>query len=418
MLITLLINSVLPRIGTVCNIPYNTNSGWVEGQINNLTDNGHYVQVITTSSHVDKIIDYSFDMERYIVVPVSKERVYETFLSSLKEMRVTGDVIHIFGTEQRTTLAALNYFPLEKTIISIQGLAHACADMFLKDFNYDKPQSVLSKLLPKFYFSKKGLNQLRQNGIREIESIKLLKNVAGRTKWDKALVKLINKNINYYYCNEVLRDEFYDSIKWKFSKIRNHSIFLTQIQSPIKGFDKFLQALSIVVQRFPDTKVYVASGIYESVNSIKRKILNEMVEWNSQINYMLDKYNLRKHIVFLQGLNAKEMIEQYLKAHVFVSPSRIENSSNSVCEAKILGVPCVVSAVGGCWDLIEHGKDGFLYEFSDYRMCAYYIMEIFKNKELASRLSLNAIQSGEKYNSKEENIKILETIYKQLAGQE
>jgi glycosyltransferase involved in cell wall biosynthesis len=41
------------------------------------------------------------------------------------------------------------------------------------------------------------------------------------------------------------------------------------------------------------------------------------------------------------------MKSEYLNCKVFVSPSPIENSPNSVWDAEILGVPTVASYVGG-----------------------------------------------------------------------
>ena len=77
---------------------------------------------------------------------------------------------------------------------------------------------------------------------------------------------------------------------------------------------------------------------------------------------------------------AESMKKQYLKCNVFVSPSGIENSPNSVCEAQMLGVPVVASYVGGTPDMIPDSKCGFLYRFEDIEMLAYYIKKVFREE--------------------------------------
>ena len=52
------------------------------------------------------------------------------------------------------------------------------------------------------------------------------------------------------------------------------------------------------------------------------------------------------------------MLEEYLKAHVYILPSTIENSSNSLSEAMLLGVPSVASYVGGTPDLLRTSTGG------------------------------------------------------------
>ena len=72
------------------------------------------------------------------------------------------------------------------------------------------------------------------------------------------------------------------------------------------------------------------------------------------------------------------MKQAYLDANVYVLPSAIENSSNSLCEAQILGVPIVASYCGGTPSLIEEEKTGFLYRYEEVEMLAQIIIRLFQ----------------------------------------
>jgi glycosyltransferase involved in cell wall biosynthesis len=108
------------------------------------------------------------------------------------------------------------------------------------------------------------------------------------------------------------------------------------------------------------------------------------------------------------------MCKRFLKTHVFVSPSTIENESNSLSEAKILGTPCVASYVGGVTDRLEHGIDGFFYPANEPYMLAYYICQIFKDDDLALILSQNAREHAIKTHDKIINSERLIQIYKEI----
>ena len=54
----------------------------------------------------------------------------------------------------------------------------------------------------------------------------------------------------------------------------------------------------------------------------------------------------------------------------------------------LLGVPVVSSAVGGVSSMLMHGREGYLYPFDEAYMLAYYIEEIFRNRDKALEMSL------------------------------
>src|SRR5581483_2952640 len=83
-----------------------------------------------------------------------------------------------------------------------------------------------------------------------------------------------------------------------------------------------------------------------------------------------------RHLGFL---DADAMAGELRRAHVFALPSFMENSSNSLCEAMQVGLPCVASYAGGVPSLIEHGRTGLLFPPGDAPLLAEYIARIFRD---------------------------------------
>lgn len=59
--------------------------------------------------------------------------------------------------------------------------------------------------------------------------------------------------------------------------------------------------------------------------------------------------------------NRSDMKELYALADVFVMASYREGLSRSIMEAMASGLPCIVSDIRGNRDLIENGKNGFVF---------------------------------------------------------
>lgn len=75
--------------------------------------------------------------------------------------------------------------------------------------------------------------------------------------------------------------------------------------------------------------------------------------------------------VCLRGTaTAGELARQLRESTVYVHPSYIDNSPNSVCEAQYLGVPVIATNVGGVSSLIDNGMNGILVQSHDAYMLA------------------------------------------------
>ena len=167
--------------------------------------------------------------------------------------------------------------------------------------------------------------------------------------------------------------------------------------------------IKIEILNIPLIKVRIAGYDITCRNTIKDKI--KLSGYGKYILNLLTKYKLQNKVSFLGPLDEHKMIEEYQKAHIFICPSSIENSPNSLGEAQLIGTPVIASYVGGIPDMVQNGKTGILYRFEEIEMLAEYIKQIFENDKLAKQLSENEIREAEKRHDKETIFKELISIY-------
>lgn len=322
------------------------------------------------------------------------------------------DIVHVQGTEMPHGMFYVDACGNEKVVASIQGLTSVYERYFYGGIDF---LDILKNVsLYDLYSSNSifaGRKRCQKSGKFEIKNISNLKHIIGRTKWDEVHAKCINPNIHYYFCNETLRPSFYLSKKWQYENCEPHTIFLSQCKYPIKALHMMLKAMTIILKEYPDAKIYIGSCL----RIMPKNILYRMAPTNygGYLYKMIKKLNIEKHICFLGELDEKRMTEAYLKANVFVSPSSIENSPNSLCEAQLLGVPSVSSMVGGVEDLTRNGLTTFCYRFEEYEMLAYYVKKIFANDYDANRFKL-AMQDAQIRHNPVSNIEKLLGIYARI----
>lgn len=315
---------------------------------------------------------YSFS---YSVCEYSKE-TEERFIEIIREYKP--NIVHIWGTEFPHTLAMVNACEkvrlLDKVIVNIQGLVEPYSLYYLDhipDVYLDEENEYGDSL-------RKAQEEYEVRGTYEREALHKVKHVIGRTDWDCAWVKQINSNIIYHCVGEILRDDFYEIKRnWLYEECEKHSIFVSQAKNTIKGFDYLLHALPDIVEYYPDVHVYVAGRNPVEVNQKNRAIS----PYGIYIKNIMEEMGLQDKVTFLGRLNSQQMIDMYLRTNVFVACSRIENSSNSVCEAAIIGTPIVASYVGGIRNLAEKITNIYLYQPGAEYMLAFYIMKVFEKEK-------------------------------------
>jgi len=250
----------------------------------------------------------------------------------------------------------------------------------------------------------------RKRAVFEREILCKVRHVIGRTTWDYSNVKAINPGIEYHHCDESLRDPFYE-FEWDISRIERHTIFTTQSNYPIKGFHVLLKAVAMLKRDYPDVRVFSAGHKLQG-NSFLARL--KTPGYGLYISRLMKDLKLQDNIVFTGLLDAQGVVDRLSKTHVFVIPSAVENSPNSLAEAMMLGTPCIGAYSGGVPDMLDNGNCGLLYPFMEEAMLAEYIRRIFKSDEMASKFSATGRASASKRHNRKKITDTTLDIYRSM----
>lgn len=402
-------NIVLPEIANEFGFRKQNYGGWLNGAWAQLKERKELeLAICLPIKNPDNLKDGKYAGYRYYsflaISNESKSNIsyqIERFKTILRDFNP--DVIHIWGTEFEHSYSMVKACEdlgiIKKVLVNVQGLLTYCERIY----EYGIPEEIALKKTKGNSIRDEKLS-FKSKSFLEQYIIKKVMYVSGRTDWDKASVEKINSDIIYKKCEEILRDAFYESKKWCEKKCDKHSIFISQAFYPIKGFHLILEELASLANKYPNLKIQVAGPDLSTKNTT----------YANYIMQKIDELGIKSRINFLGTINENQMIEEYLKANVFVSSSVIENSSNSVCEAMMLGLPVVASFVGGMPSIIEHGVSGYMYPLTEPQLMRYYVEKIFENGVLAENLSINEIKKSSILNDRKRIGTQLTKIYTEI----
>lgn len=365
-------NILFPPVYSHLHMTPPVTGGWMYSSAKQLINKFPDVHLAVAAPFKTKVLrKIELDNITYYLLPINDNAQYNKKLEPIWQTikkEFSPDIIHIHGTEYPHGLSYINSCGPEKVVISIQGFVSVYTRYYYGDISkYEILKHISIRDVIKHDSLINQRHKFSIKGGNERKAINAVKNVIGRTEWDRAHVWAINPRINYYHCNETLRDVFYKHA-WKYEFCIKHSIFLSQAGYPIKGLHKVIEAVALVSKLYPDISLVVAG------NDIIHLPWYRITGYGRIIKDLIHRKNLSSHIRFTGLLNEQEICNEYLKANVFICPSSIENSPNSLGEAQILGVPYLASYVGGSPDM---ANCNFLYRFEEVEMLAYKICDIF-----------------------------------------
>jgi glycosyltransferase involved in cell wall biosynthesis len=281
------------------------------------------------------------------------------------------DIIHVFGSENNFGLITLHsQIP---TVIHIQGILNPYVnawfppnfnffDLFLHDYNLKRIYNRWWAYAYNIYMAK-----------RELTIHKFCKYYMGRSIWDERVTKILSPDSLYLHSGEILRTEFYNSNNWKPQNKSIIKIITTISSSLYKGYDLVLKTAQLLKNSLCFEFEWYVYGIEQH-----KFIENKLKIKSNNVN------------IYLKGIaNAEMLCNEILDSDVYVHPSYIDNSPNSVCEAQILGIPIICTNVGGVSSLIDNNNNGILIPANDPYSLAFEIIRVTADKSLSLKLGEN-----------------------------
>lgn len=297
-------------------------------------------------------------------LPRHYKNLVDEYLKIIDEVKP--DIIHIHGSENDYhSIANKIEIPL---VLSIQGNPTVIAHKYNIGFCGKLKNTKIGRwTFYSLFFGrrsfKSGFENLKWMSSLEQKNFPNIKNIIGRTDWDRRITRVLAPESRYFIVNEALRDVFYTKV-WNMdpphSKLIIHT---TNGNNYYKGFETLCYALRLLTQIGTDVEWRVA-GVSEdsAINKITKKYLGK--------NYP------EKGLVLMGSLDENGLVESLMTSHIYVMPSHIENSPNNLCEAMLLGMPCITTLAGGSDSILINKKEGLVIQDGDPWSMAGAILEL------------------------------------------
>lgn len=324
------------------------------------------------------------------------EYLWNSYSSKMLDViqKISPEVIHVFGSENMYGL--ISKYTDIPVIIHLQGILNPYYVALLPPGISKSSYILKDGCNPiKVFKNYNSLYCWKKNIYCEKEILSHTNFFFGRTVWDYRISKLFNPQAKYLQCGEVLRESFYEE---KQREVPSTLVIVSTISSPFyKGYDLVLKTAKIL------------------------RVMNIGFEWllfgnikPSFIEEILGMKHDDVHVHLLGVATEKQIQSQLLKSTLYVHPSYIDNSPNSVCEAQMCGLPVIATNVGGVCSIVKDGETGFLVPANDPYQMAYLIIKLFKDKNLNIRVGKEARKTAEKRHNKSTIIKQLLDGYLQM----
>jgi len=390
--------------------------GWVESMIGQLRTAENLQLAVVCKAGAGQNFSVEAEGVKYYGLPYSSRTKPEELENGcgriLDEFRP--DLIQIEGTEFPHAKAMMTAGKARAipTIVSMQGILggqyqYQCGQLPIDDMMWSRSMTDIFTAWM-LHLRKRVWFKPRMKPEREI--ISEAEYILGRTTWDRAHTYAINPDAKYYTCSRILREPFYTE-KWSPDRMERHSIYVGNGYLALKGLHFVIMALPQLIREYPDVKLYVAG--YKPFTEGDRRPFYKR-GYGLYLQKLIRKLGVAEHIEFTGPLKAGEVAERLAHVNVYVLPSAIENSPNTLGEAMMVGTPSTAAYVGGVPDMAEDGKESLLYRNDDPTMLAWNIKRIFDDDRLALMLSENGKKKAAETHDAAKNAEALLYCYQDI----
>ena len=339
----------------------------------NLTQMGYKVVVYTSNVNQKKEKKFmGIQVKRF---PILGPKKFYSFMPSLlfKLMNESADIIHAHDYRAFPTDAGA-------TIRKIKGIPYVLTPFF---HPYGTSELGFRDFLRKIYDPTLGKFKLKT-----ADRIIALTNYEAKTLTslgaDPTSISVIPLGINSKRFYSLPSGDTFRR-KWK---IDDQMILYVGRIVKHKGIQHLIEAMPKIIEHFPKIKLIIVGPPTSFQNFLVQNC---------------HRLGVNNNVIFVPGLPSEsmELIEAYSACDVFVLPSLYESFGLSIVEAMACGKPVVVSNVGGCRDIVDNEKNGFLIGYGNVRQLANRIINLLNDPKLAKKFGKDGRKKVlNKYNQK------------------
>ena len=323
------------------------------------------------------------------------------------------DIIHIWGMELCWGLLTIQgCFDGYKTLLEIQGIKGACAEVFMGGMTKSEVYSTIG--LREILFPSHSLYGFKKNHEKwfpyEKEMLRKHNYISTQSDWVRAwIAPYISRKTQIFETAISVRNEFLELPQWEFHNREKKMILcFADDGKPYKGLDVAIKALRLVVKTIPNVTLNIVGNFKYNRSRIK------MPGYCRYILKLISDYGLKNNVNFLGLLNAKELAERMADSDVMLHPSFVESYSLALAESMVIGVPSVISFAGAMPELASNEENALFYNSYDFRKCAFSLVRLLGDEELSMRLSNKARSVAWKRNVPQRVVNIQLNIYKDI----
>lgn len=141
-----------------------------------------------------------------------------------------------------------------------------------------------------------------------------------------------------------------------------------------KGINELVAAFRAISSKHENIKLLLVGPFESHLDPLQSQTLNE-IESNSNIISVGFQPDVKPYFAI---------------SSVLVFPSYREGFPNVVMQAGAMGLPCAVSNINGCNEIIVEGENGIIFPVKNTEAVFEAMQKLITNKELMSKLSQNA----------------------------
>ncbi len=237
-----------------------------------------------------------------------------------------------------------------------------------------------------------------------------------RFRWKSAIMQLLFKFLSEKKCIATVSNYSAEQIS-KYAGVEKNCIHVIY-NSYDKKYDLLNKEnnISPVVLTVGHVVYYKSPELWIEVALKVKKQIPDVQFWWVGDGELLDSMRAKVSDLALQNNikylgHSDNVTEYYLKASVYFQPSKIESHGIAVVEAMSLGIPCVVSNVGGMIESVADKINGFVCDVDDTDCFADCIIILLKNKALSKNIGeLAKKYTKENFNELVQKNKILDLL--------